>query len=107
MQGLDESLPNKSDHRSPGDSPAPEKSANSSPKKDSRKVVLNALALVAMPITIGTYLWVSNPFKDELAREVYSLSSLSPAQEYNIDKAARALDGRVLKPGELFGFNRA
>lgn len=64
------------------------------------------LSLITLPVLILTYLWLTNPFRDELVREVYSLSSLSASQQYNIDLASRALDGRVLKPGELFSFNR-
>jgi len=81
---------------SAGFQPAPETVTEPEPRKDSRTPILKAIALLAMPLTLGTYLWLSNPFKDELAKEVYSLSSLSPAQEHNIDKAARAIDGRVV-----------
>ncbi len=69
--------------------------------------ILKAIVLIAMPLSLGSFLWFNNPFKDELVREVFSLASLSPSQQCNIELAARVLDGRVLKPGELFSFNRA
>jgi vancomycin resistance protein VanW len=68
---------------------------------------LKIFALMAMPLALALFLWLTNPFRDELVREVYSLASLSPSQTYNIELAARSLDGRVLKCGELFSFNRA
>jgi len=64
------------------------------------------LLLLLLPVSLGAYLYLTNPFRDELVKEVYSLADLNPSQQYNIELAARALDGKVLKPGELFSFNR-
>ena len=68
---------------------------------------LKILVLAAIPLSLATFLWFTNPFKDELVRKIFSLTCLNPSQERNIERAARSLDGRVLKPGELFSFNRA
>lgn len=79
--------------------------ANCVSSSQTKKIM--SMALLAMPLALGVFLYFTNPFRDELVREVYSLSCLSPNQQYNIELATRALDGRVLKPGELFSFNRA
>lgn len=62
-------------------------------------------ALFAMPIILILILWLTNPFRDELVRRVFSMVPLNPNQRYNIQLASRAINNYVIKPGQEFSFN--
>lgn len=68
--------------------------------------ILKAFALLAMPLALAGFFLFTHPFREELVTRVYSLNELSPVQEANITVAARALNGYVIEPNELFSFNR-
>lgn len=50
--------------------------------------------------------WQTRPFATPIVVQTVSLSNLSPAQRGNILLAAARLDGLILRPGEVFSFNR-
>ena len=50
--------------------------------------------------------WLTQPFNHTLVSQTLSTQTLSEAQKNNLQIAARRLDGMVLRPGELFSFNR-
>lgn len=56
-------------------------------------------------ILFGCY-WLVRPFAQVLASCSVSLMELSPEQKLNIQLAARAMDGKLLRSGESFSFNR-
>ena len=61
--------------------------------------------LCLLPLGLSFFFWKTYPFSTELAQKTFSLSSLSPIQRENVDLAARAVDKRVIQPGEEFSFN--
>lgn len=69
-------------------------------------VKAKTLALIAMPCSLIALFWLTYPFADVIATKTFSLSSLNAAQKNNIRVASRALDNIVIKPGEVFSFNR-
>lgn len=68
-------------------------------------LLLNGL-LVCVPIALAGLCAVTYPFSDQITRKTLSVDILSPVQKANIELAARAIDGVVLRPGEEFSFNK-
>lgn len=62
--------------------------------------------LFALPFTLLLALFLTYPFSDFLVSKTLSTSQLSAKQKSNIELAAAAINGVVLKPGEEFSFNR-
>jgi vancomycin resistance protein YoaR len=58
-------------------------------------------ALISFPIMLAVVFLDTYPFSDTL-----SISMLAPAQVSNIERAAAAINGTVLKPGDEFSFNQ-
>ncbi|MBO9539791.1 VanW family protein [bacterium] len=54
---------------------------------------------------LGVGLWMKRPFQVELGAFRSGLSERSEAQRANIARAAAAIDGRVIEPGEVWSFN--
>jgi vancomycin resistance protein VanW len=69
-----------------------------------RKSIL-AVALLAMPLGLASMCYATYPFAETIATKTLSLSSLTGTQKSNIQLAAHAIDGTILKPGESFSFN--
>ncbi len=59
-----------------------------------------------LPLTLAACAWILNPFSQPLVSQAVSLSDLNAAQRANIQVAARAVSGTVLRPGEEFSFNK-
>lgn len=70
------------------------------------KVIAN-LFLLALPVVLLSYYFSSNPFACPLASRTIAMDQFSREQRVNFIAAARALNGRVLKPSESFSFNQA
>lgn len=70
------------------------------------KNAANIAALLLVPCLLAIFFYSAHPFKDCLLTRRFSLRELNPAQRANIDIAARRLDGRVIKSGETFSFNK-
>jgi vancomycin resistance protein YoaR len=64
------------------------------------------VVLLAFPVVLTALLVATYPFSETLAQKKFSISMLTPIQRSNIQIAARAINGTVLKPGEAFSFNR-
>jgi vancomycin resistance protein VanW len=75
----------------------------------SGKVLLDRwlLLVLALPVVLAAVCWAAFPFAAELSSRRLSLTELSAAQKSNIQLAARAIDGAVIRPGETFSFNAA
>lgn len=63
------------------------------------------VSLLILPIALAAYCVTAYPFSDVIARKTLSTSGLTATQKSNIQLAARALNGTVIKPGEEFSFN--
>ncbi len=64
------------------------------------------LVMASLPITLATVCYATYPFSDVIAKKTLSTTGLTSAQKSNIQLAAHALDGIVLRPGEKLSFNR-
>ncbi len=64
------------------------------------------LLMAALPITLATVCYATYPFSDVIAKKTLSTTGLTPAQKSNIQLAAHALDGIVLRSGEKLSFNK-
>ncbi|HEY9868902.1 MAG TPA: VanW family protein [Candidatus Obscuribacterales bacterium] len=64
------------------------------------------LLVLCVPLLLSLIYMGTYPFSDRLARRTVGIRDLSAAQISNIVRAARAVDGTVLEPGEEFSFNR-
>lgn len=64
------------------------------------------VAVVLLVSILGVGAWSRRPFQAELGMFRTSLAERSPEQRDNIQRAATALDGAVLEPGEEWSFNR-
>ncbi|HEY9792917.1 MAG TPA: VanW family protein [Candidatus Obscuribacterales bacterium] len=62
--------------------------------------------LISFPLMLAAVFFVTYPFADNLDSKTFSISILSPIQKSNIEIAAKAVNGTILKPGEKFSFNR-
>jgi vancomycin resistance protein YoaR len=67
---------------------------------------LRQIALFGIPALLLLACWSFRPFAHVAASRILSTTMLSKAQKTNLMIASRYLDGQVLKPGELFSFNR-
>jgi len=70
------------------------------------KTHLSTLALLLLPFFLVGYYYQTRPFQDVLAEKSVSIYDLSAAQKLNIEMAAQALNGTIVKPHEEFSFNR-
>jgi vancomycin resistance protein YoaR len=70
----------------------------------SRKLL--ALALLILPLSLATVCYATYPFSDTIAKKTLSLTGLNSAQKSNIQLAAGAMNGVVLRSGEEFSFNK-
>jgi vancomycin resistance protein YoaR len=59
-----------------------------------------------LPFILASVCWATYPFADQICSKTLSLTDLSMIQKRNIQVAARAIDGTVLRPGEEFSFNK-
>lgn len=62
--------------------------------------------LAALPLSLLALCVLTFPFADTLVSKTLSTSQLSSRQKSNIELAAAAIDGVVIKPGEEFSFNK-
>ncbi len=63
-------------------------------------------AVPVLVLILGVGAWARRPFQAELGMFRTSLTERSPEQRDNIRRAAAALEGAVLEPGEEWSFNR-
>jgi len=76
--------------------------------RESAKVQARFASLLwLLPVLLLCLYVLTDPFAQTLSARKISLSALSANQKLNIQLAATALNGTVLKPGEEFSFNRA
>lgn len=88
-------------------SPNPNQTDQSRPAASASKIaILRSAAFLGLPFVLAGFFFCTHPFRDELVCKVFSLASLNPNQQFNIELAAHALDRYVLKPGEEFSFNK-
>ena len=66
----------------------------------------STLVLLVLLFLTGTAYWFTRPFADVLASRTVLLGNMSVPQKMNVEMAARALDGTVIRPNETFSFNR-
>lgn len=71
-----------------------------------KRAVIKYALLAAVPIALFAYFLASHPFNQELGSQTAYIGELSAEQINNIQVAARSLDGVILKPGEIFSFNK-
>jgi vancomycin resistance protein VanW len=64
------------------------------------------LFLCSMPVILCLIYWQIDPFCQVLVSSRVGISQLSPAQRANIAQAAKALDEKVVLPGQTFSFNQ-
>lgn len=64
------------------------------------------LLLFASPVILTCFYFQGQPFNHELASKTIELSHYKSEHRQNFLTAARALDGKIIKPGETFSFNR-
>lgn len=64
------------------------------------------LFVLCVPLLLFLFYMCTYPFSERLASRTTSIRDLTTAQISNITRAARAVDGTVLMPGEEFSFNR-
>lgn len=62
--------------------------------------------LASFPIVLAGVFYATYPFADQIGKRTLSISSLSAIQKSNVELAARAINGIVLRPGEEFSFNK-
>lgn len=62
--------------------------------------------MLTLPVTLATVCYATYPFSDLIASKTLSTTGLTNAQKSNIQLAAHAMDGVVLRPGDEFSFNR-
>jgi vancomycin resistance protein VanW len=68
---------------------------------------LQTLGLLLLPISLIGFYFYNRPFACQLVQIKVDTSMLTTAQKFNIEKAAKKLDGVILKPGQQFSFNGA
>jgi vancomycin resistance protein YoaR len=68
---------------------------------------LQTLGILLLPISLIGFYFYNRPFACQLVQIKVDTSKLTTAQKFNIEKAAKKLDGVVLKPGQQFSFNGA
>lgn len=71
-----------------------------------KKPLIRFAALVAIPIALIAYFLTSHPFTQELGSQTIYIGELSPQQINNVQVAAKAINDVVVKPGEVFSFNK-
>lgn len=71
-----------------------------------RKKVTRFALIAAVPIALLVY-FMTRPFSQEIDSQTIYIGELSPEQINNVQVAAKALDGVILKPGDVFSFNKA
>ncbi len=68
--------------------------------------IAKGVALAMLPLSLAAAFVVTFPFSDTLASKNCSLRDLSNVQRSNIRIASHAMNGVVVKPGEVFSFNK-
>jgi vancomycin resistance protein VanW len=63
------------------------------------------LGLIALPLSVASVCYATYPFAEEIDKKTLSTEGLSNRQKSNIQLAAHAIDGTVLRPGDSFSFN--
>ncbi|MBX9771096.1 MAG: VanW family protein [Candidatus Obscuribacterales bacterium] len=71
-----------------------------------RKKVTRFALIAAVPIALLVY-FMTRPFSQEIDSQTVYIGELSAEQINNVQVAAKALDGIILKPGDVFSFNKA
>lgn len=64
------------------------------------------IVMASVPIALATVCYATYPFSDVISKKTLSMSGLTNVQKSNIQLAAHAMDGVVLRPGEEFSFNK-
>ncbi len=66
------------------------------------------LASGLLGLGLGLALWLTqqSPFPIAMAERHFSLAPLNPNQRQNLGQALQRVEGLVIKPGEIFSFNR-
>jgi vancomycin resistance protein VanW len=67
---------------------------------------MRTLILWLVPLILCLLCWQQNPFRKTLVTQSFSIQPLSSTQRTNLEVAAKALNGVVLRPGGVFSFNR-
>lgn len=62
--------------------------------------------ILALPSALLVYFLV-RPFTQEIGSQTVYIGELTPEQINNVQVAAKSLDGIILKPGQVFSFNKA
>jgi vancomycin resistance protein VanW len=62
--------------------------------------------LIALPVLLCVWGWLSRPFAQTVLTQTLSTRTLNAAQVTNLRIASRYLDSRILQPGESMSFNR-
>ena len=70
-----------------------------------RRHSLELVWLVLAPIALLLFFFATQPFKETLATRSIDLSKYTSSQRLNFLTAAKALEGAVIKPQEVFSFN--
>lgn len=63
------------------------------------------IAVPLLVVALGVGFWARRPYQAELGAFRTGLSERTEAQRANIARAARAIDGAVIEPGEVWSFN--
>lgn len=71
------------------------------------RALLPFLGLLALGGALFAHLLNAPPPQVEIGGYATSLGGRTPGQRHNAELSAHALDGRVIKPGGVFSFNRA
>lgn len=67
--------------------------------------ILIAAGLVCAPLSLAGLCYATYPFAEEIDSKTICMTDLSRVQRSNIQLAAAAIEGTVLRPGEEFSFN--
>lgn len=72
-----------------------------------RVKLLVGLVLICTPLSLAGVVYATYPFAEVLDSKTICMSELTSVQRSNIQLAAQAISGKVLRPGEEFSFNAA
>ncbi len=71
-----------------------------------KKKAIKYALIAAVPLALLVYFITAHPFSQEIGSQTVYIGELSPEQINNVQVAAKALDGVVLKQGDVFSFNK-
>ena len=70
-----------------------------------KETIKPALWLLVLPASLAWLCTINDPFAREVAVNSVPIGQLHGSQRANIGIAAHAINGRVLRPGQIFSFN--